>query len=255
MTRPLAVVRRPGPRLVDGLVLETPAEPVDFEQARGQWQQYVDALTGAGWTVIECPPADDCPDAVFIEDAVVMFGNRAVVCRPGAPSRRNETLAIPGVFEDLGLAVSELPAGVGTIDGGDVLKIGRDVYVGVSARTTSDAISALADLLGDPWNVVPVALTGTLHLKSAITALPSGEVIGLSEHVDLAALGRPVRSMPEPEGAHVVEIGPDHVLMSASAPESIDVLRGEGWQVTAVDISEYEKLDGCVTCLSVRLRR
>ncbi len=252
--RRTAVVRRPGPLLADGLTLESPTEPIDMVRAQSQWNTYLDAMESTGWTIVECPPADDCPDAVFIEDTVVVCGNRAIVCRPGAESRRPETTAIRPVFESLGLEVIDLPDGCGTIDGGDVLKIGSDVIVGVSDRTDQTAIDALAEVLGSSWRVTAVPISGTLHLKSAITALPDGQVIGIADQVDTSALGRTVWSMPEIHGSHVVHLDDDTLLVAASAPESAAKLRGEGYDVVTVDISEFEKLDGCVTCLSVRIR-
>ena len=249
--RPLAVVRRPGPRLVDGIAEFASEEPVQLDRALQQWEGYVDALRDAGWHIVECPPADDCPDAVFIEDPVVVFGDLAVVCRPGAPTRQPETQAIEPLFAQLGLRVVPLTAG--SLDGGDVLKVGRTVYVGLSERTDAEGVAELAAVLGDEWDVRPVAMDGVLHLKSAITALPTGQIIGLAECVDAEVVGE-VRSMPEAHGAHVVEIGPNHLLMAGSAPESAAQLQAEGYTVTAVDISEFEKLDGCVTCLSVRIR-
>ena len=248
--RPLAVVRRPGPRLVDGIAEFASAEPVRVDQAVQQWESYVEALRSAGWSIVECPPADDCPDAVFIEDPVVVFGDLAVVCRPGAPTREAETQAIAPLFSNLGLRV--VPLTTGTLDGGDVLKVGRTVYVGLSDRTNAEGIEELARVLGSEWDVRPVAVNGVLHLKSAITALPTGQIIGLADCVD-SAVGD-VRSMPEPHGAHVVEIGPNHLLVAESAPETTALLEAEGYEVTSVDISEFEKLDGCVTCLSVRVR-
>ena len=247
----VAVVRRPGPRLIEGLTETGLAEPVDPDRAASQWQAYVDAFATAGWNIVECPPADDCPDAVFVEDPVVVFDRTAVVTRPGAPSRRPETAAIAPLFSELGLDVVSLTEG--TLDGGDVLKVGNVAYVGLSDRTNEIAVANLAEVLGEEWKVVGVRLSGVLHLKSAITALPDGELIGLADNVDAQVVSR-VREMPEAEGAHVVEIAPNHLLMSASAPESVRLLKGEGYKITAVDISEFEKLDGCVTCLSVRIR-
>lgn len=249
--RPLAVVRRPGPELVGGIAEFAPAEPVEFDLALTQWERYVDALRSAGWHIVECPPADNCPDAVFIEDPVVVFGDLAVVCRPGAPTRKPETQAIEPLFTELGLSVATLTAG--TLDGGDVLKVGSTVYAGLSERTNAEGIAELGNVLGSDWDVRPVAVNGVLHLKSAITALPTGQIIGVGACVDEDVVGT-VRAMPEEHGAHVVEIGERHLLVAASAPQTISLLEGEGYTVSAVDISEFEKLDGCMTCLSVRIR-
>lgn len=246
------VVRRFGPRLADGLTLDGVPADIDLAQAALDWQAYVEFFERNGWTVIECPAADHCPDAVFVEDAVVVFDDLAVICRPGAPSRQLETAGLAEWFAALGLGVASLKTG--TLDGGDVLKVGRDVYVGLSDRTSPAAIDELAKLLGDAWSVVPVAFSGVLHLKSAITALPDGQLIGMAACIDDPEIRARVRAVPEAHGAHVVVIDESHLVMSSSAPQTAAVFEAEGYEVSTVDLAEFEKLDGCVTCLSVRIR-
>lgn len=130
----LALVRRPGPRLADGLVTHQARVPVDIERAQGQWDVYVAALGEAGWQVEEVEPADDCADAVFVEDALVVFDDLAVVTRPGAPTRRAETAGAERAARRLGLTIGHI-VDPGALDGGDVLKVGRTAYVGVGGRT------------------------------------------------------------------------------------------------------------------------
>ena len=200
------------------------------------------------------PPADDCPDAVFVEDTVVMYGDLAVLTRPGAEQRRPETAATAEVLTGLGYRVETLepPA---TLDGGDVLKHGTDVWVGLGGRTNSEGAAALAahvEPLGARVHVVPV--TKVLHLKSAVTALPDGTVVGYTDLVDDAAWWDGFLPVPEPGGAHVVVLDEETVLMSADAPRSRSLFEERGLRVVPVGIGEFEKLEGCVTCLSVRLR-
>ncbi len=256
---PTALVRRPGPRLAEGIVTHQERTPVDVALASRQWQAYVDAMSGHGWDIVEAEPADDHPDAVFIEDALVVFDDLAVVTRPGAPERRGEISGAERAALALGLDVRRLEP-VGTLDGGDVLKVGRDVYVGVSARTDAAAVARLADLLRPRgWSVRPVPTTRVLHLKSAVTALPDGTIVGYPDAVDDAAAFDRFLAVPEPAGAHVVLLGDGtdgrpRVLMSADAPASAAMFRDVGLAPVEVDISEFEKLEGCVTCLSVRVR-
>jgi dimethylargininase len=250
-----ALVRRPGPLLADGLLTHMERVDVDVERARRQWDAYVSALIEAGWGVTEVDAADDCADAVFVEDALVLFDDVAIVTLPGAPSRRTETGGAERAAEQRGLEVAHItePA---TLDGGDVLKIDRVAYVGVGGRTNEDAVAQLdAMLTPRGWTVVPVPVTKVLHLKSAVTALPDGTVIGYPELVDDPSVYRRFLSVPEPAGSHVVLLGGDRLLMAADAPESASMFRSMGYDVTEVDISEFEKLEGCVTCLSVRDRR
>lgn len=251
---PHALVRRPGPLLADGLLTHQERVPVDHALAVRQWEAYVDALRGAGWEVSEVDPADDCADAVFVEDALVLFGDVAVVTRPGAPSRRPETAAAEQAAARLGLSIAHItdPA---TLDGGDVLKIDRTVYVGVGGRTNDAAIDQLTALLGPiGWQVVAVPITKVLHLKSAVTALPDGTVVGHPDFVDDPAVFPQFAAVPEPSGSHVVLLDDRRLLMAADAPRSAERFRTMGYDVVEVDISEFEKLEGCVTCLSVRHR-
>jgi dimethylargininase len=251
----IALVRRPGARLADGLVTHQERVAVDVGLAVQQWESYVAALLDNGWQIVEVDPIDECPDAVFIEDAVVVFGDLAVITRPGAESRRAETAGAERAARAIGLQIHRItePA---TLDGGDVLKVGRTVYVGVSGRTNIAGVGQLGDLL-EPlgWTVQPVPLTRVLHLKSAVTALPDGMVIGFPQVVDNTAVFERFLAVPEPAGAHVLLLGDDRLLMSSDARRAAEMFRSLGYDPIEVNISEFEKLEGCVTCLSVRIRR
>ncbi|MET8865288.1 dimethylargininase [Nonomuraea sp. NPDC004580] len=241
----IALVRKPGFRVAEGIVTHLAREPVDPERAAVQHDAYVAALAEAGWRPVYAPRADDLPDAPFVEDAVVVSGRLAVLTRPGAEERRPEVESVAEVVRGLGLSSVRI-APPATLDGGDVLQVGSTVYVGRSGRTNDEGIAQLTALLPER-RVVPVELKGVLHLKSAVTALPDGTLIGDPRHVDLPGL-----LVPEEEaGAHVVPLGGNRVLLSAAAPETGTVLEQRGYMVMKVDISEFERLEGCVTCLSV----
>jgi len=250
-----ALVRRPSPRLAEGLLTHLEPTPVDVDLARQQWQGYVDALVAEGWEVLEVPPADDCPDSVFVEDTVVMYGDLGVITRPGADERKPETAGTEGVLRDLGYRLCHIQA-PGTLDGGDVLKHGGRVWVGLGGRTNRAGVGQLsAELSAVGAHVVGVPLTKALHLKSAVTALPDGTVIGWEPVVDDASVWKDFAGVPEEPGSHVVVLDDDSVLMSTSAPQTRAWLEERGLRVVAVDLTEFEKLEGCVTCLSVRLRQ
>ncbi|GAB1338879.1 N(G),N(G)-dimethylarginine dimethylaminohydrolase [Streptomyces sp. E-15] len=249
-----ALVRRPGPRLADGQVTHIAREKVDVGLAAEQWEAYVAALGAHGWETIEVEPADDCPDAVFVEDTVVMYRNVALITRPGAVSRRAETAGVQEAVTRLGCSVNRVTE-PGTLDGGDVLKVGDTLYVGRGGRTDADGVRqvrAAFEPLGA--RVVAVPVSRVLHLKSAVTALPDGTVIGHLPRVDRPSLFPGFLPVPEESGAHVVLLGGGRLLMAASAPRTAELLTGFGHDVVTVDISEFEKLEGSVTCLSVRLR-
>jgi dimethylargininase len=251
---PRALVRRPSPLLADGLVTHIRRRPVDVDLARVQWEEYVTALRANGWDTIEVPPADDCPDSVFVEDTMVVYGDLAVIARPGTPQRRAEVADAEATVAALGYRIARIDE-PGTLEGGDVLKIGSTLYVGRGGRTDDSGIEQLrahVEPLGA--KVVPVDVRSVLHLKSAVTALPDGTVIGFPPLVDDASAFDALLAVPEEGGSHVVRLGDDVVLMAASAPQTATLLRDVGHRPVIVDISEFEKLEGCVTCLSVRLR-
>ena len=249
-----ALIRRPSPRLAEGIVTTIERQPVDVELAHKQWASYVDELELAGWRTIDVPSADECPDGVFIEDTMVVYRNVAVIARPGAPSRRAETIEAEKTIQGLGYSINRVrePA---TLDGGDVLKIGRAIYVGQGGRTNAEGIRQLrAALQPLGATVVAVPVRQVLHLKSAVTALPDGTVIGYPPLLDDASIFPSFLPVPEESGAHVVDLGASRVLMAADCPRTVELVASLGYEPRTVDISEFEKLEGCVTCLSVRLR-
>lgn len=250
----IALVRRPSPRVADGLVENGERVPVDAVLALEQWHGYVRTLTAEGWETVEVPASDEHPDGVFVEDTVVMFRNVAVVTRPARASRRGEERATAALVGELGLSVNAVRA-PGTLEGGDVLKVGDTVYVGRSARTDASGVAQLRAVL-EPLGarVVAVPVTRALHLKTAVTALPDGTVIGYEPFVDEPRLFDRFLPVPEAHGSAVVDLGGGRLLMSAAAPRTAEVLADLGWTPVPVDIGELEKLEGCVTCLSVRVR-
>lgn len=248
-----ALVRRPSPRLGEGIVTHIDRRPVDAALAARQHDAYVEALESAGWDVRWLPPADDLPDAVFVEDTVVVCDDLAVLTRPGMPERVPEVASMEEMIADLSLEMVRIE-GEGTLDGGDVLQVGSTVYAGRSSRTNEDALCQLARLLATRGRrVVPVALTDCLHLKTAMTALPDGSLIGIPELLDTGALPY-LGVAQESAGAPLVVLGEKQVLLAASAPRTADHLAAEGYDVSVVDISEFEKIEGSVTCLSVLIR-
>ena len=251
MTDRVALVRRPSSRMADGIVTFGERESVDAELAATQHEAYVDALRAAGWAIHEVAPADDLPDSAFVEDTVVVCGDLAVLARPGAPERRAEVAGTEEAVRALGLDVARIED-PGTLDGGDVLTVGRTLYVGRGGRTNEEGIRRLEELVAPRgFAVVTVALRDVLHLKSAITALPDGTIIAADRSLLDTSRLPALRTVPEEAGSHVVPLGGDTVLMATSAPRTAEQLADAGLEVVAVDIGEFEKMEGCVTCLSV----
>jgi dimethylargininase len=251
---PRVLVRRPSSLLAEGELTHLDRVEVDADLAARQWLGYVDVFRARGWEVVEVAPDDAQPDGVFVEDAVVVFGDLVVVGRAGALSRRGEQTTVREALTSLDAEVAEIVE-PGTLDGGDVLKIGRTVYVGASSRTNSDGIAQLTALV-EPrgWKVVTIPVTRVLHLKSGVTALPDGTVVGYAPLVDDPTLFASFLPVPEEHGTAVVVLDERTVLMSSDAPATAHLYRRRGLDVVTAEISEFEKLEGCVTCLSVRLR-
>ena len=250
--RGAALVRAPSPRLAEGIVTHIARTAVDVGLAHAQHRAYVAVLAAHGWHPVAVGDGEEHPDGVFVEDTAVVVDDLAVITRPGAPGRRGETAATEQALAALGLRVARIGA-PGTLDGGDVLQVGRTVYVGRGGRTDGAGVRQLRSLLEPTGRtVVPVPLRGVLHLKSAVTALPDGTLLGVPHLLDLGGLPA-LRTPPEEEGAHVVPLGGGTVLLSAAAPRTAAWLDDLGFDVLPVEITEFEKLEGCVTCLSVLL--
>ena len=252
--RGTALVRRPGARLGDGLTTHIDRVPVDAALAARQWDHYVAAFHASGWSTVEVGPADELPDAPFVEDTAVVVGDLAVIARPGASERRAETAGTELVLASLGYRIERIsdPA---TLDGGDVLELGSTFFVGVGGRTNEEGVRQLSTLVAALGiTVVPVRVSRVLHLKSSLTALPDGTVLGHLPVLDQPELVPNLEPVPERNGWRVVLLGEDNLLISTSAPRTAALLERKGYRLVTVDISEFEKREASVTCLSIRLR-
>ncbi|MFZ4894785.1 dimethylargininase [Plantibacter sp. Mn2098] len=252
--RRIALVRMPSSNLAEGIVTFQERAEINTELADKQWDAYVAAFDAHGWETSEVAWAEQLADSVFVEDSLVLLDGVAVVTRPGAESRRPETVAAETAVRGLGLEVARID-GDATLEGGDVLVVDKTVYVGRSTRTNAEGVRqlrAIAAPLG--YNVVAVPVTKALHLKSTVTALPDGTVIGHPDLVEDPSFFGRFLAVPELAGVAVVVLADDTVMISAAAPLTAALLEDRGYTVVSVDISEFEKLDGCVTCLSVRVR-
>lgn len=251
---PTAIVRPPSPRLTDGEVTYHDRQRVDSAVAYEQWRRYVTCLSDAGFDCVELPAADDHPDGVFVEDTVVIVGDTAILTSPGAASRSGEVASTRRFLSERGMPLAEIAA-PGHLDGGDVLKVGTTIYVGRSSRTDEEGIrqfTGLAEALG--YTVVAVPVAGALHLKTTLTALPDGAIIGYEPLVADRSPFDVFIPVPDPLGASVLILDDDRVLMSDSAPATAQLLADRGLGVVTVPITEFEKVEGGVTCLSVRIR-
>src|SRR4051812_48827118 len=176
MAENVALVRRPSSRMADGITTHIDRVAADAALAARQHEAYVDAVAGCGWTVREVAPDDDLPDCAFVEDTVVMLGDLAVLTQPGADERRAEVAATEEVVRSLGLEVARIED-PGTLDGGDVLQVGRTLYVGRGGRTNAGGVRQLRRQAARTGRTAPpVKLRGGLPPKSA-GAGPPGETV------------------------------------------------------------------------------
>lgn len=228
--------------------------PLDLDKAAEQHAAYVDELAELGVDVRRLGPLPECPDAVFVEDTAVVLGDHALLTRPGARARRREVESVrEGLEPWRQLHTMEPPA---TLDGGDVLRAGPRLFVGLSERTNQEGLARLADIAAlEGLETIPVAVQQGLHLKSACTLLDAHTLLLCDGRVDArpfkdAGLDRLV--VREPAGANVVALG-SVILMSAAAPKSADVVAKRGYEPRLVDVGEMHKADGALTCLSLRI--
>ena len=237
--------------MAEGIVTYDDRVPVDAGLAARQHAAYVAALSDAGWAIREVPHAESLPDSAFVEDTLVVGDGLAVLTRPGAAERCAELAGTEEAVRGLGLELSRIEE-PGTLDGGDVLRVGTTLYVGRGGRTNAEGIRQLRRLVGSRgFAVVPVPLHRVLHLKSAVTALPDGTLIAADASLLDTSAFPALRAVPEQGGSHVIVLGDGTLLMAASAPRSAELFDDLGFDVMVVDISEFEKMEGCVTCLSV----
>jgi dimethylargininase len=227
---------------------------IDVALAREQHHAYEQALRTLGCEVESLPEEPELADSVFVEDTAIVLDDMAVITRPGAPSRRAETAAIAAALGKYRQLIRIEPPG--TLDGGDVLRIARTLYVGASSRSNASGIEQLATLLLPfGYRVLRVPMHGCLHLKSAVTQVGNDQLLINSRHV-----GRePFQGMrfievdeSEPAGANALRIG-EHVVYPASHPRTAEALRRHGIRVHTVEMSETEKAEGGVTCCSLLL--
>lgn len=251
----LAVTRRISPRFDECEITHIARTPIDVNTARAQHRAYVNTLKELGCKVIELPAEPDLPDSVFIEDTAFILPEVAVVTRPGADSRKPETESIIQTlspYTDLIHVCA--PA---TVDGGDVLVLGKNIYIGLSTRSNQEAIDQLNELLrGYEYIVAGVKIHDCLHLKTAVTRLDEKTLLINRNWVDTAHFKNfdLIEVDPsEPFAANCLPIG-EVILFPAAFPKTCARLEERGYKVVTVDISELAKAEGAVTCCSLILQ-
>lgn len=257
----------PGPEFRHGLVRQVSASmarglttqalgPPDLALARSQHEAYVRALRSVGVEVAVLAPLDSLPDSHFVEDVAILVRGTAILTRPAAPERRGEVETLRSVLESR-MPVRELGGGENDwVDGGDVLVSGERVWIGVGERTNRPGAELLRQRFGEvapEFEVTLVPFSGLLHLKSGITAIAPGRFLG-DPHLRLAGPWRDgtIDWLPGPEGAAAdVVVANGAILVDASSPSARRHAESTGRRVIPLDISEFHKMDGGLTCLSL----
>ncbi|MCP4249447.1 MAG: dimethylargininase [bacterium] len=251
-----AITREVSPRINACEVSHVGREVIDVGRAARQHGAYCACLERLGCEVVRLPAEADWPDSVFVEDAAVVVDELAVITRPGAASRRAETASIEAALRPY-RPIRHLrePA---TLDGGDVLVVGRTIFVGLSARTNRAGLEQLGDLLGPHgYEVQGLPVTGCLHLKSACTCVGGNTLLINRNLLDAEAVatafaGLDLIDVPtnEPAAANALPVG-STVLLPAGHPQTRTQLEARGFTVETVDLSELAKAEGALTCSSL----
>ena len=246
---------RPVSATFDRALTREPGRRPDVARARAQHRAYTDALERLGCTLVQVPAADALPDACFIEDTLVVARGRALLTRPGAPSRRPELTAVRDALAGLpvSLHVEETPDEA-TLDGGDVLRVGDHLFVGRSARTDAGGVEALRRAFGPVGlHVVEVPVRDALHLKCHAST-PAPGVVLLAEGFAAPERFEPYRVVVVPASeayaANVVGVG-SSVLVAEGHPITISRLKALDLDPIPLPVDEIAAADGSLTCLSV----
>lgn len=252
MAMAIAITRRVGASFAKAVRTFIERVPIDVRVARNQHHGYEAALRTLGLTVESQPPVDDLPDSIFVEDTAVVLEDIAVLTRPGIESRRGETSHMTRALAPYRrLTFINAP---GTLDGGDVVHIGRKLLVGVGQRTNEAGVTQLAELVAPHgYEVETIKAEGALHLKSAATYIGDDTMVANPNWIDINALGAKrvlCVARHEPFGANVLAIN-GKVLVSDSYPETRSIIEKAGFRTQAVTVSELHKAEAGVTCMSV----
>jgi len=249
-----AFTRAVSPRLAECQLTHQDRVPIDAAKAAEQHSAYEAALGDAGFEIVRLPELAEDPDAVFVEDTALLLDGHAIITRPGAASRIGE---IESTAAGLTPHFELHRIDAGHLDGGDVLRIGQTIYVGQSTRTDAQGIDSLSKLLGPlGFEVVQAELRDCLHLKTGATFAgtdTSGTPVLLysEQSVDPAQFqGVDPLAAPEVSAANCIRAG-ERLILPAGNPRTLEMLRSRGFHVVEVDVSELQKAEAGVTCMSL----
>lgn len=247
-----AVTREVNPDIGNCELTFAPRVTIDAGLALQQHRHYESVLSSLGCKIVVVPTGAGLADSVFIEDTAIVLDEIAVLCRPGSASRRPEVAGAADVLKQFRTLAPIQPPG--TLEGGDLLRVGKIIYAGLSTRSNHDGIEQLRGIVADfGYSVKPVAVTKCLHLKSAVSEVAPGLLLINPDWVSKAAFGDCELIDIDTEEAHAANalcVG-EHVVYPFSFPRTMDILVNRGIDVTPVDLSELQKAEGAATCCSL----
>jgi dimethylargininase len=248
-----AIVRRPGRSLSSGITSARLGKP-DYERALQQHDKYIEALKSCGVQVTVLEAEEQYPDAVFVEDTAVLTGRCAVVTNPGAASRQGEEISIKEVLKKFYTNIETIIP-PGNLEGGDVMQVGDHFYVGLSARTNEEGSRQLAEILKKyGYTVSFIKMKKFLHLKTGLAYLKNNHLLLAGEFINnpgFKTFSRIFIDASEGYAANCIWVN-DVVLVPMGYPRTKAGIEAVGYKVLEVDVSEFRKLDGGLSCLSLR---
>ncbi|WP_454782347.1 dimethylarginine dimethylaminohydrolase family protein [Legionella sp. WA2022007384] len=250
-----AIVRTPSPSLIHGLTSAIELGQPDYRKALEQHQSYINALTHCGLEVTVLPASDAFPDSCFVEDPALLTERFALLTRPGALSRQDEVNLIEPCIQTFYKAKTHKIAAPGTLEAGDVMQVEDHFYIGLSQRTNKEGATQLTALLAQyGFKSTVIELNKFLHLKTGVSYLGNGCLLvngELVNHPAFQSFEQLIVDDNEAYAANCINVN-NTVIMPQGFPRSIELVHNSGFQVITVDVSEFRKIDGGLSCLSLR---
>lgn len=249
-----AIVRTPGRSIVEGLSDSKTLGLPNYEQAIIQHQSYIDVLTKCGLDVLVLEPCEEYPDSTFVEDVALITPNCVIITRPGAPSRKGEVHEIEFVLKQKFNNIEAIEA-PGTIEGGDIMMVGDHYYIGLSERTNIEGAKQIIQILTKyGMSGSTIFLNKVLHLKTGLSYLEENNLVVCGEFIKDSSLGGYNRiEIPEKESyaANCIWVN-ESVIIPLGYPTTKQRIKNAGYPVIETDVTEFQKLDGGLSCLSLR---
>jgi dimethylargininase len=249
-----AIVRTPGRSIVEGLSDSKTLGLPNYEQAIIQHQSYIDVLTKCGLDVLVLEPCEEYPDSTFVEDVALITPNCVIITRPGAPSRKGEVHEIEFVLKQKFNNIEAIEA-PGTIEGGDIMMVGDHYYIGLSERTNIEGAKQIIQILTKyGMSGSTISLNKVLHLKTGLSYLEENNLVVCGEFIKDSSLeGYNRIEIPEKESyaANCIWVN-ESVIIPLGYPTTKQRIKNAGYPVIETDVTEFQKLDGGLSCLSLR---